>query len=177
MTPNSQQSISAKKVYEAIAEGLPLNDLIIYGDLEINGDEDFENPLIIENCIVENLKCMMVRFIKPVIFKSCHFKDASFSFCYFIKGLLIEDCIFDKDLDFQAGGHNELEHPILFSNNEFKGFVNFCDCWFNGEIVFNNNKFNTGTNIESKRQYLTFDIPLLMINNSGLTNIESEYRE
>ncbi|MGY3055759.1 hypothetical protein ACVWYG_003985 [Pedobacter sp. UYEF25] len=120
---------------------------------------------------------MMVYFEKKVTLRNCHFKNAVFNFSYFQKGLIIEDCIFDKYLDFEAGGHNEIGFPIIIKNNEFRNFVNFCDCWFTGEVIIVDNKFLKGTNIQSKDQYLTFDVLPIVENNVGLLNIESECRE
>lgn len=93
---------------ELLSNGLPLADLLILEDLSINGGEIWNREVTILNCDVEKLNCMMVYFDKPVTFKNCRFKNAIFNFAYFQKGLLIEDCIFEKYLDFEADGHNEI---------------------------------------------------------------------
>ena len=68
-------------------------------------------------------------------------------------------------------------HAIIIQNNIFSDFVNFFDCWYNGEVSVCNNKFKKGTNIESKKQLITFDIPPVILNNIGQTNIEAEFAD
>lgn len=168
----------ANKIASTIlSNGYPLTDLVISEALNIDSGEVWDKQVTILNCNIENLSCMMVYFNKPVTFRNCHFKNASFNFSYFQKGLVIEDCVFDKYLDFEAGGHNEIGNPIIITNNEFREFVNFCDCWFTGEVEITNNKFVRGSNIASKNQYVSFDIPPVIKDNFGKLDIESECRE
>lgn len=160
-----------------LSKGQPLTDLVVSEDLSIDAGEIWNKEVTILNSSIENLTCLMVYFNKPVTFRNCYFKDASFNFSYFQKGLVIENCVFDKYLDFEAGGHNEIGTPIIINNNEFREFVNFCDCWFTGEVEITNNKFIKGTNIASKNQYVSFDIPPVLKDNLGQLDIESECRE
>ena len=169
--------ITTKIASTLLSNGHPLTDLIISEGLNIDGGEIWNKEVTILNCNIENLTCMMVYFNKPVTFKNCHFKNASFNFSYFQKGLAIENCIFEKYLDFEAGGHNEIDTPIIIKNNEFREFVNFCDCWFTGEVEITNNKFVKGTNIVSENQYVSFDITPVIHDNLGQLDIESECRE
>lgn len=169
--------IHPKIASSLLLNGNPLTDLIVLENLGIDGGGIWDKEVTILNCDIENLTCMMVYFDKPVTFRNCHFTNAVFNFSYFQKGLLIEDCVFDNYLDFEAGGHNEIGAPIIIKNNEFKEFVNFCDCWFTGEVEITNNQFVKGTNIASKDQYLTFDIPPVFQENIGTLNIESECRK
>ncbi|WP_461791406.1 hypothetical protein [Pedobacter sp.] len=169
--------ITTKIASTLIANGYPLTNLIVSESLNIDGGEIWDKEVAFLNCDIENLTCIMVYFNRPVTFKNCHFNNASFNFSYFQKGLTIEDCIFDKYLDFEAGGHNEIGTPIIIKNNEFREFVNFFDYWFTGEVEITNNKFFKGTNIASKNQYISFDIPPVFKENIGLLNLESECRE
>ena len=169
--------LTTKIASTLLSNGQPLIDLVVSERLSIDGGEIWNKEVTILNSSIENLTFLMVYFNKPVTFRNCHFKDASFNFSYFQKGLTIEDCVFDKYLDFEAGGHNEIGNPIIIKNNEFREFVNFCDCWYTGEVEIMNNKFLKGTNIASKDQYLTFDIPPVFQENIGQLDIESECRE
>lgn len=80
-------------------------------------------------------------------------------------------------LDFNAGGHNSKGNFIIINGNNFRGFVNFFDCWFNGEIEVSNNVFEKGTNILSKTLWVSFDVPIAVHNNVGDLSIESECRK
>lgn len=160
-----------------LSNGQPLTDLVVSESLSIDAGKIWNKEVTILNSSIENLTCLMVYFNKPVTFRNCYFKEASFNFSYFQKGLVIENCVFDKYLDFEAGGHNKIDTPIIINNNEFREFVNFCDCWFTGEVEITNNKFVKGTNIASENQYVSFDIPPVLKHNLGQLDIESECRE
>jgi hypothetical protein len=79
-------------------------------------------------------------------------------------------------LDFQAGGHNKQGNPLVITNNDFKEFVNFFDCWYENEVAIINNKFHKGTNLLGK----PFDIPVRfdiqpdIRNNTGQLNLDNE---
>lgn len=174
MIPNPIAIASANEAKKNLISGAPLRDLSITGLLIIEPDEPWEKVVIIENCIIENFNCIMVVFKKQVTIRNSHVKAASFHFCYFTGGLIIENCVFDEYLDFNAGGHNLKGNLVTFNNNHFFGFVNFFDCWYNGEIVVKNNVFEKGTNILSKNLCVSFDIPIIIHDNLGELDIESE---
>jgi hypothetical protein len=171
---NMLSSIEAKAILE---NGTPLENSTIIGVLNLDFGNDWNKKIVFENCTIENLSCIMIQFKKRITFRHCLLKKASFNFCYFLGGLTIENCSFQSYLDFEAGGHNDLEENILIKDNYFERFVNFFDCWFTGPISVINNEFIKGTNILSKDQYLTVDIPVFSENNVGDLGIESECRE
>ena len=72
--------------------------------------------------------------------------------------------------------HNNSE-AIIIKENHFKSFVNFHDCWFTSEIFIEKNFFESGTNLCSKTQFITFDAPLYLLDNSGTLAIEGEGRD
>ena len=174
MDINPKHNISSKQAIDLINEGLPLVDSYVNGDIIIDNN-NWNKEIIIDNCIIEYFGGGVTQFKKPIKFTNTHFKNCQFIFSHFPKGLIIKNCRFDKYLDFQAGGHNQIGYPIEIKNNIFLDFVNFCDCWYNGEIIISDNKFLKGTNIESQTQYLTFDVTPQIRNNTGQTNIEAEF--
>ncbi|SHE65507.1 hypothetical protein [Pedobacter caeni] len=174
MTNNPIDTISANEAKKNISSGIPLRNVFITGTLNIENGSEWDKEMIIENCIIENLVCISIQFNKQVTIKNTHIKAASFDFCYFIGGLIIDSCQFDEYLDFNAGGHNSKGNFIIINGNHFRGFVNFFDCWFNGEISVNNNLFESGTNILSKTLWVSFDVPIVAQNNIGDLSIESE---
>lgn len=176
MINNPVNCISAYEAKKSIDNGIPLRDLFITGILNIEGGSDWDKEIIIENCIIENIVCISIEFNKQVTIKNTYVKAASFDFCYFIGGLVIDNCVFDKYLDFNAGGHNLKGNFIIINCNHFHGFVNFFDCWFNGEISVSNNVFKNGTNILSTTLWVTFDVPIVVHKNVGDLSIESECR-
>lgn len=155
-------------------KGLPLVDFFIIGKISIEGITPWNKEIIIQNCIVERFEGNCTTFEKLIKFINTHFKDCRFIFSFFLQGFTIEHCVFDKYLDFQAGGHNQIGNPINIKNNSFLGFVNFCDCWYKSEVYIENNNFHKGTNIQSNEQYITFDVPPVISGNIGQTDIESE---
>jgi hypothetical protein len=175
MIPNPKSNILSHQANAFLYNGSPLINFSINGVLEIDAGSEWKNEVFIENCIVDNLKCLMVYFQKKVTIKNSYLRDASFNFSFFLGGLIIENCIFDNYLDFEAGGHND-SGSIIIRDNQFKGFVNFFDCWFTGEVYVKNNVFEKGTNISSNDQLVSFDIPIQLALNTGDLLIESECR-
>lgn len=160
-----------------LKQGEPLSDLEVEGKIDLTSNDYFGESVVIKDCIVESFDGSVTQFTKPVHFTNTRFKDCRFIFTYFLEGLTIDNCVFEQYLDFQAGGHNKSGFPITIKESIFSEFVNFCDCWYNGEVNISGNTFIKGTNIESQEQYLTFDIKPTILNNFGLTNIESEFNE
>lgn len=177
MMHNQTSTITDQQAKNILDTGSPLKNFTVNGKIEINAGSEWEKEVIMEDCIIENFNCLMVYFKKAVTIKNCHFKDAAFNFSYFHGGLTIESCTFDKYLDFEAGGHNDLGNLVAITKNHFRGFVNFFDCWYNGEVIIEDNIFEKGTNISSRDQQVSFDIPAEIVNNIGDLKIESECRE
>ena len=177
MESPARHSILIERSMELINDGHPLVDAYLEGDIKIIINRSWNREVVIDNCIVENFEGSVTQFDKPVKFTNSHFKNCTFVFSYFKQGLLIDNCTFDKYLDFQAGGHNKIGYPVIIRNNKFIDFVNFFDCWYNGEVFVCNNEFGKGTNIESQQQLITFDIPPVIASNIGLTTIEAEFVE
>lgn len=175
MLPNPGINISPYKAKAFLDNGSPLNNFSISGVLEVDAGSEFKNEVCIEDCIIDNLKCLMIYFQKKVTIKNSYLRDASFNFSYFLGGLTIENCTFDNYLNFESGGHNDLGF-IVIKNNQFKGFVNFFDCWFTGEVYIEGNVFDKGTNICSNDQLIASDIPMQLALNTGDLFIESECR-
>ncbi|RYE55690.1 MAG: hypothetical protein EOP48_09660 [Sphingobacteriales bacterium] len=175
MLPNLEHNILPHQAKALLDAGSLLANSNIGGVLELDAGSECTNEVFIEDCSVENLKCLMVYFQRKVTIRNCNFKSASFNFCYFFGGLTIENCTFDEYLDFESGGHND-SGPIMIRGNQFKGFVNFCDCWFTGKVFIENNNFEKGTNICSNEQLVSFDIPLSLGVNTGDLAVQGECR-
>jgi hypothetical protein len=123
-----------------------------------------------------NVSGSAIHFGKPVRFINCHFEECKFVFTYFLGGLTIDNCKFDDYLDFQAGGHNIAGKLITIANNQFSGFVNFFDCWYESEVIIKNNCFLQGTNLLGKPLNIpvTFDVEPVIENNQGQLDIDTE---
>lgn len=96
----------------------------IINTIDLIGAFDLNVYLVIENCIINNLKIHS---------------------CWFVNGLLVKNCVIENDVDYQMGGHNK--KPIVMKGNVFTGFLNFFDCQFENRIELKNNIFNKGTNL------------------------------
>lgn len=111
-----QKDLQGHKTFHLI--NCIINTIDLIGVFELNVH------LILENCIINNLKIHS---------------------CWFVDGLLIKSCIIKNYVDYQMGGHNA--NPIVIEGNVFTGFFNFFDCQFENRIELKNNVFIKGTNL------------------------------
>lgn len=171
-----KHNVSKERATDILKDGQPLVSLYIAEKLELSGLDNWREEIVIENCIIEAFSCIMIQFEKPVRLINSHLKKCEFTFSYFLGGLTIDNCTFDSYLDFQAGGHNKTGHSIIVTNNEFKGFVNFFDCWYENEVKISHNRFLKGTNLLGKPHNIpvTFDIEPLIKDNVGQLGLSNE---
>lgn len=172
------QTISAEAAVELILHGKPLFDFQIQGTVDLHKLEgQLNTALIFENCLLENLISPSVEFKYPVRFSRCHFKKCNFDFAYFLYGLTIDNCVFESYLNFQAGGHNQHRFEFTIVRSTFNGFVNFFDCWFQGNVLVMDNDFKKGTNLlgnKSMPYRVSFDVSPIVENNKGLVDLDGE---
>lgn len=176
MTIQPKHNISKERATDIIKEGLPLVDFYIEGGIDLATSFNWEQEVIIENCIVENFVAVGTEFKKTVRLVNSYFKNCNFYASYFTKGLIIDNCTFDNYLEFQAGGHNKTGNPVIITNNNFKDFVNFFDCWYESEVTISKNKFHKGTNVLGKPNNIsvTFDVEPTIFDNFGQINLDHE---
>ena len=100
--------------------------------ISILGDDqlEFESSMIQFSERVEIIQCIVINFD---IYASL-----------FIGGLRIENVIVKCPVKWMAGGHNK--QPIILKDCVFEEFVDFEDCCFDHEIIFENVQFIKGTN-------------------------------
>jgi len=151
-------------------------DFYVEGELKVETTEAWDKEVVVENCVIEYFSGSVTLFEKPLRMVNCHFKKCQFVFTYFLDGLTIDNCTFDNYLDFQAGGHNKIGNPIAITNNVFKDFVNFFDCWYEDEVTITNNLFQRGTNLLGKPHNIpvTFDKEPFVKDNYGQLDLDNE---
>lgn len=178
MVTQPLHNISREKALDLLKDGRPLTDFYIAGEIEIEGCYTWDNEVTIENCIVEYFSAVATQFSKPVRIINSHFKNCQFTFAHFLGGLTIHNCTFDSYLDFQAGGHNRSVNRVVITDNEFRAFVNFFDCCYEGEVTIVNNKFKEGTNLLGKPNNIpvSFDMQPTLKSNFGKLDYETEGR-
>ncbi len=176
MTTQPKHNITTERATDLLKDGRHLTDVYVDGELKIETNETWDKEVVFENCIIEYFSGSVTQFDKPVRLINCHFKKCQFVFTYFLGGLTIDNCTFDNYLDFQAGGHNKTGNPVIITNNDFKGFVNFFDCWYENEVIISNNIFHKGTNLLGKPHNIpvTFDIEAIIKDNDGQLNLDNE---
>lgn len=176
MTTQPKHNITIERATDLLKDGRPLIDIYVDGVLKIEPNGIWDKAIVFENCIVECFSGSMTQFDKPVKLINCHFKKCQFVSTYFGGGLIIDNCTFDNYLDFQTGGHNKPGHPVIITNNDFKDFVNFFDCWYENEVTISHNKFHKGTNLFGKPHNIpvTFDIEPRIENNTGQLDLDNE---
>lgn len=141
MPAQLRNKITVERAIDLLKDGQPLSNCYIDGKLNFEFNETWNKEVLIDNCIVDYFSGIMTQFDKPVKFTNSHFNECEFNFTYFLGGLTIQNCTFASYLDFQAGGHNKMGKPVALINNEFAGFVNFFDCWYESEVMIINNRF------------------------------------
>lgn len=171
-----EYNTTTERATNLLKDGQPLIDVYIDGKLTIETTENWNKEVVFENCIVDYFSGSVTHFEKPVKLINCHFKKCQFISTYFLGGLLIDHCTFDDYLDFQTGGHNKTGSSIIMTNNDFKGFVNFFDCWYENEVIIRNNTFHQGTNLIGKPHNIpvTFDKEPIIKDNFGQLNLDNE---
>jgi hypothetical protein len=178
MNSSPSYTITSETAVDLIRQGKPVRNCHITGDLEIYKlEKGWDAELILENCTVNNMVAPGAAFQRAVRLVNCRFYKCSFNYAYFQGGLTIDNCIFETYLDFEAGGHNEIQHSFQILNSHFRDFVNFFDCWFKGEVVIADNDFEGGTNLLGNKMAAfsaQFDIQPRIENNKGPLDLDGE---
>lgn len=176
MTTQPTRIVSIQRATDLLKNGQPLANSCINGELKIEVNDNWNKEVIFDNCIIEYFSAINQQFNKLVKLTNCHFKNCDFTFAYFSDGLLIDNCTFDNYLDFQAGGHNKNGNSITITNNNFKDFVNFFDCWYESEVIISHNAFCKGTNLLGiiHNISVTFDVRPIIEENNGQLDLNNE---
>ncbi|MFW7380271.1 MAG: pentapeptide repeat-containing protein [Oligoflexus sp.] len=131
---------------------------------------DPKKPIEINNDQQLEFLAPMVQFTKSVKIKGSKIKGLDIYANYFAEGFELEDCVIESKVIWTAGGHNL--KPILFKNCVFNEFVDFEDCYFEGDVIFENVRFIKGTNLMGNKGTpveVTFEI------DPRLTNVEGDF--
>jgi hypothetical protein len=117
-------------------------------NIEIVSQEDFKghNSFHLVNCIVGTIDLIGVfKLDVHLVLENCIINDMKIHSCWPSNGLLIKNCIVKNYIDYQMGGHNK--KPIVIEESIFLGFFNFFDCQFENRIELKNNIFTKGANL------------------------------
>lgn len=117
-------------------------------NIDLINQEDLKshNTLHIINCIINTIDLMGVFELNAyLIIENCIINNLKIHSCWFVNGLLLKNCIVNGYVDYQMGGHNA--NPIIIEGNVFTSFFNFFDCQFENRIELKNNVFIKGTNL------------------------------
>jgi hypothetical protein len=144
----------------------------IITELRFPEDQMFNvhGEIIIDNCIIEKLSMSGNTFDGNVIIKNSIIDEVNAVGAYFYKGLLLFNCIVNKEITFEAGGHNEVNSVVSIQNNIFNCFLNFFDAHFDGPVVFSGNQVLSGSNLYGNKglHFATlFNMGITDENNNG----------
>ena len=139
--------IDPEKALELIKETGKLEGLHVAGRLHILRLDFVRFPIELRNCVFDDYYGYGLCYEEEVIWKGCTFTKIDFDASYFPKGLTCKGCEFLEEVNYTCGGHNDLDHPILFENVIFHKFVDFFDCHFMGPVIFRDVRFLEGTNL------------------------------
>lgn len=177
-SPNQLTKLPAAAALQKLLSGEALRHYHIVGKLDLMAasDDEFLQPITIENCWLDELKGSMLRYERPVSLHASHFVEAVFFAAYFRQGLTIADCVFEGSVDFQAGGHNQPGYSVCLLRNTFQGFVNFFDCWYEAEVQVKGNVFRAGTNLLGTPMGIpvSFEVPPRIAANTGSLHCNNE---
>ncbi|HVI48130.1 MAG TPA: hypothetical protein VM802_24900 [Chitinophaga sp.] len=110
--------------------------------------DDFKDHNVVHlvNCLINTIDLIGVFELNVyLIIEDCIINNLKIHSCWFVNGLLLKNNIIRNYVDYQMGGHNV--NPIVIEGNVFTGFLNFFDCQFENCIELKNNVFEKGTNL------------------------------
>jgi hypothetical protein len=117
-------------------------------NIELLRQEDLKghNTFHLINCIINTIDLIGVFELNVhLIIEDCIINNLKIHSCWFVNGLLLKNCVVRNYVDYQMGGHNV--NPIVIEGNVFTDFFNFFDCQFENRIELKNNVFIKGTNL------------------------------
>jgi hypothetical protein len=181
------KELTAAAVLEAISRGETVHNAIVAETIELRllakhwplgtqGPPGTQDQLLVPvsfvGCQLHCIDAVCLHFHHPFVLRDTviDIPSASFYACYFLEGYTIERSTFCGDVDFQCGGHNATDKPVIIRDSTFRGFVNFLDCWFMGPVEVRNCCFEKGTNLLGNKGQpfeVTFDVAPLIDGNSG----------
>jgi hypothetical protein len=170
--PERLPLLLANTALSMLSNGQEIENFHIVGKLDLrellSDETSCPYPIVLKHCRLDQLTSVLVHYERPVVLWQCHFLSADFTYTYFLQGLRLEECVFEKYLDFQAGGHNQPGFSVLLARNVFRGFVNFFDCWYQAEVQIVFNEFRGETNLLNyAKNYTTFEVPPIIQSNTG----------
>lgn len=194
----TRQKLSISKVIKLIQNEQPIINVKVSEPLSLNhlvANERLHLNIEFRDCYLHSLALINIHCYHPVVLKNTVISPHNVSLTdwifqpelklktwssgfflgtYFHAGLLIENCSFKREVDFQSGGHNCIDKPIIIRNSKFHKFVNFLDCWFSGPIEVQNCCFKQGTNLlgnQGQPYQVQFDLTPVIKGNYGVLDL------
>jgi hypothetical protein len=143
-----------------------LEEIPLWECPQMDEDGSFQAPLRFHECEINSVPWVCIFFNKPVEFQNCRIHNMNLHAAYFHQGLIMENCEITGHFQFDSGGHNEPEFPIIFRNCVFYEFADFFDAWFTGPVVVTGCRFRKGTNLGSDLN--AFQEPPIFQDNEGI---------
>jgi len=117
-----------------------------YIDLFNQDDLKGYNTFHLDNCLIDTIDLVGIFELNVnLVIENCIINDLKIHSCWFTRGLLMKNNIVKNWVDYQMGGHNAMS--IVIEGNVFLDFFNFFDCQFENVIELKNNVFKKGTNL------------------------------
>lgn len=170
--------VAASEALETLRRGDALRDSTVIGDLSLRPLAEADvvrTPIRVEDCHIERLEGEWLRFDAGVAVANSTVGVMSFTSAYFPCGLDLIACAVAGAVDFQCGGHNAGGHAFQLVRCEFREFVNFFDCWFEGPVVVRECRFEAGSNLlgnVSRPMQVQFDVAPVIESNIGSLDLD-----
>ena len=141
---------------------------IITDLLDVTKYADSEE-IYIRDCIIEDLSLGFATFAYPVTIEKCIIGTIRLHSTWFMQGLTLKNCIVKGKVEYEAG---ENRQSIIIRNNIFLEPFIFWDCYFEADIIVQENIFSKDCSLLDTSNH--FCTVCKSIHNFGAMNMKSE---
>lgn len=145
------------------------NDFIDIKECKLN------EPLIIEDSIIDLFDLSAFNFYSDVIIQNCIIKEFKISYALFYNGLSFSNNVVFNDVEYECGGRNK--SLFIIEKSVFYGFLNISYCDFEDVVYFNDNCLFKGSNIlgnQNKGYVNKFNFGIFAERNIGKIDLDDE---
>jgi uncharacterized protein YrzB (UPF0473 family) len=170
------------EVLNRIKIGKELHELKISGELALHhlmSDESkIEYPLVIRNCDIEILEASVITFTQKIVLDNCNIKGLRLHGMCALNGITIKDCSIQGSSDISCCIINSKDGDIIIEGNQFGDIATFEDTNFKTTLIFRNNEFEIGTDLQTVKQLqCSYPENSDISGNTGVLNMSPEKEE
>jgi hypothetical protein len=143
------KEITPKILFESLISDSIVSDIIITLPFRLRefSEYEFDFPILIQDSVIPILDISNTLFTQKVRILNSKIDSIEGYSCYFTAGFELINCEISGTVDFSYGGHTEDETIFLIKNCIFHKSVTFCDSYFDGFVIIEDNDFKNGTDL------------------------------